>query len=181
MNEKVEKVKKIIASGLLRSCERLNKISVFKWDIKDVRFEIYNQDYESLCVYLIAKDFDRVCFLLFIDKKEAKDIFRVFSGYFLSDSLDFKKSYEILISELGNIVLNSVLSELANTLNTSIIPDIPRTINGSKMFLLENISLMLEENKTRVPFSSRVIASAGDNMISMEVYFFIDNNLLKKL
>lgn len=181
MKEKIDALKSLVSAGLLKSTERLNKVSSFRWKVLEVSFELSRKDYESVCVYLISKNYDKLAFLLFIKKEDANKIFKIFSGYYLSESPEYKKSYELLISEIGNIMLNSVLSEIANRLSKIIIPDVPRTINGEKKFILENISGMLEENKSKVPLSATVLVESESDKLSIELYFFIENGVIEKI
>ncbi len=181
MKEKIEALKSLVNAGLLKSTERLNKVSSFRWKVLEVSFELSRKGYESVCVYLISKNYDKLAFLLFIKKEDANKIFKIFSGYYLSESPEYKKSYELLISEIGNIMLNSVLSEIANKLSKIIIPDVPRIINGEKRFILENISGMLEENKSKVPLSSTVLVESENEKMSIELYFFIENGVIEKI
>jgi hypothetical protein len=91
------------------------------------------------------------------------------------------KTGELFVSEIGNIIFNSALGEIANKLEVSIIPDIPKTVNGNKSFLLENISSMMEENKNRIAISSTISIKSGSNSIAIELYFFIDNDVIEKI
>ena len=181
MRGKIDFLKNAVYDGLLKSTERLNKVSLFRWKVEEVRFELPKKDFESVCVYLVSRNFNRFAFLLFIRKEDANKVFKIFSGYYLAASSEFKKSYELLISEIGNIILNSVLSEMANRLGRAIMPDVPIVINGDKKFILENISQMIEENKSKNPVSSTVLVEGGEDKIEMELYFFVENDIIERL
>lgn len=178
MNEKLELLKKIIETGLNKSVERINKISSYKWEIEKISFEIDNIDKETICVYLVAPSFNKVSFLFFVEKKDCDNIFRSFSGYSFGHTNRITKAEELLISELGNIILNSVLSEIANRIKMTIMPQSPKTINGYKKFLLENISSMIETNINKTIISAVIYIKASQD-IKLELYFFFENSIFE--
>lgn len=176
MNEKLELLKKIIETGLKKSVERINKISSYKWEIEKISFEIDNVDKETICVYLVAPSFNKISFLLFVEKKDSDNIFRSFSGYSFGCTNRITKVEELLISELGNIILNSVLGEIANRIKMAIVPQSPKTINGYKKFLLEGISSMIDTNINKTVVSSSIYVKASQD-IKLELYFFFENSI----
>ncbi len=170
-------IKEIIKSGIENGLLRLNKISSFKWELKEIKFSIESTDYESICVYLTAKNWKKSFFSLFINKNEASKIFKLFSGYFLTSISTHNKSYEIIIAEIGNIILNSILSNIANKTKTVILPEVPKTINGEKKFILENLSTMIEENKNKLPLVVQLTMESMNETIKTEIYVFIEEDL----
>ncbi|MEF3280518.1 MAG: hypothetical protein K6357_06090 [Elusimicrobiota bacterium] len=181
MKEKIELIEDIVQNGLNSSIDRINRISSFKWEIKDIEFKLSKDDFDCICVYLIASNFNKIAFSLFIKTSDLPALFKDFSGHLSNYLMRIPKVYEVLASEIGNIIMNSVLSELANRMNKAIIPDVPRTLSGSKSFLLENISAMIEENKNKTVISSVVSVKTEQKNVKIELYFFFENDIMDNI
>jgi chemotaxis protein CheY-P-specific phosphatase CheC len=64
-------------------------------------------------------------------------ISRGFLGFSFSKLPGLNQAQELLLSELGNIILNSLISSLSNTLKRSFLPSAPKCVQGEPQFLLE--------------------------------------------
>jgi len=181
MNLEMESIKNIISKGLNKSIDKMNRISSFKWELENIKFEVSKDNNDCVAIYLLSKDFNKIAFVLFIKKEDANKIFKIFSGYYPDLSDSYKNSYEIILREVGNIILNSVLGEFANLMRIAIIPDLPKVISGEKFFILENISRIIEENILKIPISSVIKVKGRDKIMDMELFFFVDNEIIRKI
>ena len=57
-------------------------------------------------------------------------ISKCFLGYSFSPSPAMDQASELLLSELGNIILNSFVSAMSNALKTVFLPSVPRYVHG---------------------------------------------------
>lgn len=182
MSIALDKIKDIVREGLNKSLDRLNKVSSAKWNVAGVEFSLKKAEYDAVCIYLTAKyENEVISFAMFVDTKDVKDISRIMVGYAFNDYYKLNMAEEVLLLELGNIILNSILSEMSNKIRNAIIPQVPKIIQSDKLFLLENISNILEENQGKTVINSNISLNAGDKKINFEVFSFLSTAFLNKL
>ncbi|OGS11378.1 MAG: hypothetical protein A2234_00270 [Elusimicrobia bacterium RIFOXYA2_FULL_58_8] len=69
--------------------------------------------------------------------EDTEIISRGFLGFSFSRLPGLNQAQELLLSELGNIILNAFISSLSNELKRSFLPSAPKCVNGEARFLLE--------------------------------------------
>lgn len=69
--------------------------------------------------------------------QDVEVISRGFLGFSFSKLPSLNQAQELLLSELGNVILNSLLGALSNTLKRSFLPSAPKCVQGETRFLLE--------------------------------------------
>jgi len=167
---------KAIDSALLK----LNRISAGKWAVDEtaVLSAPSPEDYDAVCVYFeVKKDDEPMNFALFFDRKDVGFISKCFIGYhfFVSEKMDGTE--ELLISELGNILLNSIISALCNSMKIRLIPSIPRTIQAEKSFALETFSQGLPENRGKKKMSVKIKIKCDGRETFCEVFSFVPESV----
>ncbi len=145
----------IAAASLERCAERLSRISSGKWTVAGVR--VSHGDMEEIVkkhtvpgatgfgVYFsVAGDYPFTSLVIF----RPGDI-DVISYCFLGMSKlpGLSQAQELLFSELGNIILNSVISALSNKLKRGFLPSTPKCLQGEPRFLLEALCETLESGQ----------------------------------
>lgn len=163
-----------------RAIERINKVSASKWDIC---YDVEPDDnYDAICCYFQVKDPEReMSFAMFFRRDDLPHISKAFVGYGFFLSQKISRSEELLVEELSNIILNSIVSEISNILKEKIIPIGPKTVHAPKDTAMEVLSSALPENKSKVSLRSLIGFNFGDKKVSCEVYSFMPEVLASKL
>jgi len=148
MDPKASRILESIALLSLEKCAvKLSRISAGKWAVSEVR--VSNRTMEETlkdhaaskgtgaAVYFeIAGEHPFTAMIVF-RPDDIDTISRGFLGFSFSKLPRLSQAQELLLSELGNIILNSIVSSLSNTLKRAFLPSAPKCVQGEPRFLLE--------------------------------------------
>lgn len=155
MSEGANEILSRIAVASLQKCtEKLSRVSAGVWNIAganvsmetlDAVMKRYSaDDGESAAVYFDVKgELPFVAILLF-DPRDMERISKCFLGYSFSPSPAMNQAGELLLSELGNIILNSFVSAMSKALKTVFMPSVPRYVHGVPRDLLEAMGVSMD-------------------------------------
>lgn len=158
MDAKASRILESIALLSLEKCAvKLSRISAGKWSVSDVRvttrsMEETIKDHASsrgpgAAVYFeIAGEHPFTAMIVF-RPEDIDTISRGFLGFSFSKLPSLSQAQELLLSELGNIILNSIVSSLSNALKRAFLPSAPKCVQGEPRFLLEALWTSLGSEK----------------------------------
>ncbi|MHB0995144.1 MAG: hypothetical protein ACYC2I_02105 [Elusimicrobiales bacterium] len=148
MDEKASRILESIAQLSLEKCAvKLSRISAGKWSVSDARVSARTMEEavkahaasrgQGAAVYFeIAGDHPFTAMIVF--RPEDIDVIsRGFMGFSFAKLPKLSQAQELLLSELGNIVLNSIVSSLSNALKKAFLPSAPKCVQGEPRFLIE--------------------------------------------
>jgi chemotaxis protein CheY-P-specific phosphatase CheC len=92
-------------------------------------------------------------------------ISRGFLGFSFSKLPNLTQAQELLLSELGNIILNSLISSLSNTLKRAFLPSAPKCVQGEPQFLLEAL-WTANDNDKRLSLVTVTLDLQCDNSVT---------------
>jgi len=177
--------KQISREALKSAIRKLNRISLGRWSlIKDneVSPTHVQEDYESVCVYFEVKHGkDKINFALFFKCQDVKILSQCFVGYSFFTHGKMRKVEEFLISEIANILLNSMINVLCNKLKIRLIPSVPEVTQMDKKLALEIIREDMPENREKFLVSSRLGIDCEGEKIFCEVLSSMPADILKLL
>ena len=148
MDPKASRILESIALLSLEKCAvKLSRISAGKWAVSEVRVSSRTmaetiKDHAAskgtgAAVYFeIAGEHPFTAMIVF-RPDDIDTISRGFLGFSFSKLPRLSQAQELLLSELGNIILNSIVSSLSNTLKRAFLPSAPKCVQGEPKFLLE--------------------------------------------
>lgn len=151
MDAKAGKLLEQIAVTSLEKCvTKLLRISAAKWSVAAARVTCCGREEvikehssapggTAAAVYSeVRGDYPFTSMVIF-RPEDIDTISRGFLGFSFSKMPNFNQAQELLLSELGNIILNSMISSLSNTLKRSLLPSAPKCLQGEPRFLLETL------------------------------------------
>lgn len=155
MSDNANEILSRIAVASLRKCtEKLTRVSAGVWKIAgadasigtlDEAFKRHSaDDGESAAVYFDVKGELPFIAILLFDPRDMERISKCFLGYSFSPSPVMNQAGELLLSELGNIILNSFVSALSNALTMVFMPSVPRFVRGVPRYLLEAMGASMD-------------------------------------
>jgi len=183
-----------IAVASLKKCvEKLTRVSAGAWnvDCADMsistldeavkRHSLDEQGADSTAVYFEVKgDFPFVAIMLF-RSGDINIISKCMLGYSFSPLPEVTHNGELLLSELGNIILNSFVSAMSNALKRVLVPTAPRCLKGEPKYLLEAMGIAREVKQRYRLVSVKLDIQCGKNSTKSEVLGLIPESLEEEL
>lgn len=148
MTDKAGKILEAIAVASLERCvAKLSRISTGKWSVQDVRVS-YRSMQEAIADHAASRGTGAAAYfevtgefpfttMIIFRPEDIEIISKGFMGFSFSKLPKLNQAQEMLLSELGNIVLNSLVSALSNKLKKVFLPSAPKCVQGEIQFLLE--------------------------------------------
>ena len=132
-------LERLAVAGLEKCIARLAKVSAGTWRIAGARtsrgtledaVSQHNFAHPAAAVYFKIKgDFPFTSMMLF-DLDDIELVSKCFLGYSFPKGEKFTQPEEVLLMELGNIVINSVINSVLNALKRSCMPPVPMCVDG---------------------------------------------------
>jgi chemotaxis protein CheY-P-specific phosphatase CheC len=149
MHTKAGQILERIAVASLEKCvAKLSRISAGKWSVADARVSWRSMEEATrehsrgprgtgAATYFEVKGEYPFTSMVVFRPEDIEIISKGFLGFSFSKLPSLNQAQELLLSELGNIILNSLLSSLSNTLKRAFLPTAPKCVQGETRFLLE--------------------------------------------
>lgn len=148
MNLKAGKIlERIAVAGLERCVAKLSRISAGKWSVADVHVSMRSMDEaikehssssdNGAAVYFEVRGETPFTSMVVFRPEDIEIISRGFLGFSFSKLPSLNQAQELLLSELGNIILNSLLGSLSHALKRTFMPSAPKCVQGQTQYLLE--------------------------------------------
>jgi chemotaxis protein CheY-P-specific phosphatase CheC len=176
----------IVVASLEKCVGKLSKISAGRWSLTDVGVawgtlsEITLKRRSAaggIAVYFeVGGDCPFTAMIIF-RTEDVELISKCFIGFAFPRMADINQAEELLLSELGNIILNSFVSGLSNSLRRSFIPSVPKCIKGEPMFLLEALATALDKKQKYSLVSVMLNLQCDSTVIHSEVVGIIPAKL----
>ncbi|MBI4349828.1 MAG: response regulator [Elusimicrobia bacterium] len=179
----------IAAASLERCAARLSRISSGKWSVSGIRVsqgsmeEIAKKHTVSggagFGVYFrVTGDLPFTSIIVF-RQEDIGVLSLCFLG--LTTLPGLSQAHELLFSELGNIILNSVISALSNKLKRGFLPSAPKSLQGEPRFLLEALWDTLEGGQRYSVAAITLGLNCGKDAARCEAVVVIPESLEKAL
>ena len=186
-----EMLGRIAVASLQKCVGKLSRVSAGVWSIAGAEVstetleETINhrglQDVEATVVYLEVKgDLPFFAGILF-DPRDVGRISKCFLGYSFSASPVLTQAGEMLLSELGNIILNSFISALSNTLKRVFMPSAPECLSGQPQRLLTAMSAAVDIRQSCHIVKVKLDLKCGESVTRSEVFGLIPEKLAREL
>ena len=133
--------------SLEKCVAKLSRISAGKWNVAGVKVSCRTME-EALrahsasrgtgaAVYFEVKGEHQFTSMVVFRPEDVDTISRGFMGFSFSKLPSLTQAQEMLLSELANIIVNSLISALSNALKLGFLPSAPKCVQGEPQFLLE--------------------------------------------
>ena len=146
----------IVIAGFEKCVGKLSKMSAGRWSLADVKVsrgalsEISldrNAGEGGSAVYFEISDNRPLAAMVIFQSADIALISKCFLGFAFPRMADIDQAEDLLLSELGNILLNAFTGSLSNALKRSYIPPGPKCLKGERRFLLESLAAVLEKRQ----------------------------------
>lgn len=148
-------LKEIASASIERCTARLSRLSAGKWSVAGIRVSQGSMD-EIVTGHTVAGASGFAAYfrvagecpfssIIIFKPEDIGIISRAFLG--TAQLPGISQAQELLFSELGNIILNSVISALSNKLKRGFLPSAPTCVRGESRFLLEALCDTLDSEQ----------------------------------
>ncbi len=148
MDSRAEKIlERVAADGLEKCVAKLSRIAAGSWSVAGVKVSCRTME-EALrthaesrgtgaAVYFEVKGEFPFTSMVVFRPEDIDTISRGFMGFSFSKLPSLTQAHEMLLSELANIVVNSMIGALSGVLKRGFLRSAPKCVQGEPQFLLE--------------------------------------------
>lgn len=189
MDVKAGKMLERVAVAALEKCvSKLSRISAGKWSVAEASVSMRSMDEAvrahaaaghatSAAVYFELKGEYPFTSMVVFRPGDIEILSKGFLGFSFSKLPNLNQAQELLLSELGNIILNSLASALSNALKRSFIPSAPKCVQGEIPFLLEALWTSLDRSGRYSLVTVTLNLQCGADLTRSEVIAVIPANM----
>jgi len=190
-NEKDRILERIAGASMEKCMANLTRVSAGKWRVDGVNVSRRSMDetahgYASSGRILAAVYFEVTgeypfTSMVIFRPEDVEVLSRGFLGFSFAALPGLNQAQELLISELGNVILNAFISALSNALKRSFLPSAPKYLNGETQFLLEALWSTIDCGRPHNVVTVSLDLQCGDAITRSEVVAVIPESLERAL
>jgi len=136
-----EPLKNLAALSVAYCLQRLSRASAGTWQVLDVKvaygtFEDalrpHDFKHDAAAVYMGLRGISPLTAMMLFDPDDIACVSKCYTGQSFHREGKLTPADEMLLVELGNVVINSLISALLNALKKSFMPTVPKFVEGGK-------------------------------------------------
>ena len=183
-----QRLERAAAASFEKCVSKLSRISAGEWSVAGVRVSCRSmeeaiKDHASrpggtgAAVYFeVGGEYPFTSMVIF-RPEDIETISRGFLGFSFSKLPNLNQAQELLLSELGNIILNALIGFFSNALKRSFLPSAPKCVQGETPFLLEALWVSLGQSVRHSLVTVMLDLKCDDKVTSSEVIAVISGNM----
>lgn len=192
MNEKeITVLERLAVLSLERCLVKLSKVSAGTWQLVDTsslngtpgvavaRYDFANRP--AAAVYFDIKGDHPMTSLMIFDPGDIDCISKCFLGYSFPKQGGISKSDEVMLLELGNIVLNSLSNSVFNALGASFMPSVPQFVAGDAVRIAESVRAVAGAAQTFRIVASTLAIQCDKRISCSKVIALVPEELAREL
>lgn len=182
---------KVLGSTMEKCVSKLSRMSVGTWAMAGCRVKASSladairsygdSDELGAAVYFEVSGHKPFTAMIIFRPEDIEHIARCFMGVAYTKLSQLSKAEEILLAELGNIILNSFVTSLSVALGKTFVPSVPKCIQGQTSFLLEAMEATLDRTQKSRTISMSLDLTCDGNLTKHEVIGIIPESLEEEL
>ena len=182
---------RVAVAGMQKCAESLSRVSAGIWSISGVDVSVGtlagvikrrgSDAGETAAVYFDVKGEQQLIAMVLFDLRDMDRISQCFLGYSFAISPGLSQAGELLLTELGNIILNSFISGLSNTLKRILMPSAPACLRGGPNYLLGALGAVMDVEQRYRIVSIKMSVQRDKSVTRSEVLGLIPEKLAQEL
>ncbi|MCG2725552.1 MAG: hypothetical protein L6420_04715 [Elusimicrobia bacterium] len=186
----LEIIERLAVVNLEKSLTRLSRVSAGTWEILDINVSFdtlgegikkhrFKDDIAWLVYFNVEGEYPFNSFVIF-ESPDFDCISKFFLGYSFLDvhSLQFK---ELLLSELGNILLNPMVTFVSNTLKKSFMPTAPKCVQEKHQNFLKIFENAIDLRESFLIIKVTLVVYSGKSLAKIILFNIIPKKLQTEL
>jgi len=184
-------IERITAASMGKCMAKLSRISAGKWSVAGVgvshctmaaALDVQSaQEGTGAAVYFEVRGEFPFASMVMFRPQDIEILSRGFLGFSFSKLPVLNQAQELLLSELGNIILNAFTSALSNVLGRGFLPDAPKCVQGEPRYLLEALWTTLDPEQLHSVATVTLDLSCDNQATRSEVIAVIPESLERAL
>ena len=181
----------MVAASVKKRVAMLSRVSTGKWSVADISVPQRSMD-EILSGHTAARGagaavYFEVCgehpftSMVLFRQEDIDIISRSFLGFSILKLQLFNQAQELLLSELGNVVINAFNGALSNILGRGFLPSAPKCVRGVPRELIEALWTALKPGQVHNVVTVALELRCGKDMTHSEVIALIPKSLEQAL
>jgi hypothetical protein len=180
-------LERLAALSLERCLVKLSKVSAGTWQLAgtagsrgtlaDAVGQYNFNGRTSAAVYIDVKDGISLSSLLLFDPEDMDCISKCFLGYSFPRIGSVSHSEEVMLLELGNVLLNSLCNSILNALRTSGIPSVPRYIQGDRRAILATLGAVMDPAQKFRTIAVTLAMQSGTSVSKCKVFALLPEDV----
>lgn len=136
-----EPLKSLSALSVAYCLQRLSRASAGTWQVLDVKVSYgtfedalkpHDFKHDAVAVYMGLRGMSPLTAMMLFDPDDIACVSKCYTGQSFHKAGKLTPADEMLLVELGNVVINSLISALLNALKKSFMPTVPKFVAGGK-------------------------------------------------
>ncbi len=184
------RLERLAVSSLEKCLARISRVSAGAWEIAGAQVSsgtledaLAQHDFKhpAAAVYFkVPGEFPFTAIML-VDLNDTGHILESYLGATFPQAQDFSHPAEVMLTELGNIILNSLINSLLNALQRSIMPPVPACVHGGSASLAGQLAADTDAGQHYRTVTVSLSISCGGRASRSEVIGLIPAELENEL
>jgi len=177
---------RLIEASLQKCLARLAKVSAGTWELSGITAApgtpedaVKRHDFKNpkaSLVYLSIAE-PRLTALIMFDPADMECISKCFMGYSFPGGPVTTQAEEMMLLELGNIILNSLINSVLNAIKKSAMPSVPAYLEGESGPLLAGLGAVVDLKKNFRIIAAKLAIGSGKSVAMSEVLVLVPEEL----
>lgn len=177
---------RLTETSLQKCLARLSKVSAGTWEISGISSSrgtpedaVKRHDFKNpkaSLVYLNIAEPPLTAIMMF-DPADMECISKCFMGYSFPGGPVTTQAEEMMLLELGNIVLNSLINSVLNAIKKSAMPSVPAYLEGDAGVLLAGLGAVADLKKNFHVIAATLAIGSGKSVAMSEVLVLVPEEL----
>ena len=183
-------IESLTALSLAKCLLRLSRVSAGTWQVAGAKVytgtlqdALDNHEFrnQAAAVYFNLKGMSPVAAIMLFDAADLECVSKCFTGHSFPHSGAITPADEIMLTELGNIVLNALMNALLNALRKSFMPALPLFAQGGRDSIAGEISKKVKPNQSFRIVASTLGLKSGTALAQAQVLVLLPEELALEL
>jgi len=184
-------LERLAALSLERCLVKISKVSAGTWELLDtadsrgtLSAAVGQYDFKgrsAAAVYVDVQGGVSLTTLLLFDPEDLDCISKCFLGYSFPRSRTVSLSEEVMLLELGNIMLNSLCNSVMNALRSSFMPSVPCFIEGDAAGIAGALGAVMDAKKDFRTIAITLTMQSGASTGRCKVFVLLPDELAAQL
>jgi len=183
-------LEQLAAASLEKCLLRLSRVSAGTWQVLDIKVSpstigdaIKQHDFknQAAAVYFTLRAGAELTALMLFNPADMECISKGFTGHSFPRGQHTTPAEEIILLELGNIVLNAPVNAVLNALKKSAMPAVPQFIEGDAASLIAGLGAVADLKRSFRVIKATLVIRCDKCETSSEVFTMIPEELASAL
>ncbi|OGS09008.1 MAG: hypothetical protein A2270_04250 [Elusimicrobia bacterium RIFOXYA12_FULL_51_18] len=185
-----ETLENLAVSSLAQCLLRISRVSPGTWRVLGVKVSagtvtdaVKQHDFKNsaAAVYFNLPDASPLAAIMLFDPKDMVCISKCFTGHSFPRGPAITPADEVMLTELGNIVLNALMNGFLNALKKCVLPAVPQMVEGDMRRLTGELGKIVNPNQGFRIITAALALQCDDSVAMSEVMALLPEKIALEL